>query len=287
MSIRAASCEDNSFALMRREFETASFACAAYPAGEIVNSHTHRKPLLSLVIAGKCSHSVGRRALTCIPRQLHFVPPGVTHGCVAHTATRWFLFELRSSIAQRLPRLSGESQAGALPQDRFGAFAARLIAEIERDDDITPLAFDCLIGEILIAMCRQEKRSTQHATPSVMRARELICDQFACTIRVADVAHAVGTHPSHLAREFRRAFRCTMSSYIRALRVEKATELLRLTQEPLVEISQQCGFWDQSHFSKCFKQVTGVSPMEYRNRVLLIQKKTQKATSDARSIQEE
>lgn len=273
MTMRTAKCEDTSLTVLRRQFETASLVCAIYPAGSVITEHVHQKPVLTLMIAGRCSHSVGRDSSACLPKQLHYIPEGVPHGCVAHTPASWLLLEVEGAILQRLPRPSRELPAGALPQNSFGAFATRMVAEIQRDDDASALAVDCLIGEILLSMCRQKESSTRHFSPSVLRARELMCDQFRSTIRIADVARAVRMHPSHLAREFRRAFRCTMGDYLRELRVKKATELLNRTHASLLEISQQCGFCDQSHFSKCFKRITGLSPAVYRDRAVLTDNK--------------
>jgi len=80
-----------------------------------------------------------------------------------------------------------------------------------------------------------------------------------------DLAKIAGVHPVHFARTFRRVYGCTISDYVRGLRVARAMLLLRGTA-PLDEIALAIGFADQSHFCREFKRVAGVTPGEFRSR---------------------
>ena len=71
-------------------------------------------------------------------------------------------------------------------------------------------------------------------------------------------------HPVHLAREFRRFQRCTIGEYIRQLRIERACRQLHASDEPLATIASAVGFSDQSHFSRTFKRLIGMTPAGYR-----------------------
>jgi AraC family transcriptional regulator len=78
------------------------------------------------------------------------------------------------------------------------------------------------------------------------------------------MAEAVGAHPVYLSREFHRHFRCTVGEYVRQLRIELACHKLSGSDEPLALIALAAGFFDQSHFSRTFKLLTGMSPAQYR-----------------------
>ena len=71
-------------------------------------------------------------------------------------------------------------------------------------------------------------------------------------------------HPVHLSREFHRFYDCTVSDFIRKLRIDHASHLLADTESPLAEIALGCGFADQSHFSATFKRETGITPARFR-----------------------
>lgn len=52
--------------------------------------------------------------------------------------------------------------------------------------------------------------------------------------------------------------------FIRSQRIIKACELLVSTDHPITDISYDCGFRNQSTFNRVFRQMTGMSPREYR-----------------------
>jgi transcriptional regulator GlxA family with amidase domain len=56
-----------------------------------------------------------------------------------------------------------------------------------------------------------------------------------------------------------------MQYYLR-LKMETARYLLYATVEPVKSIAARLGFWDEFHFSRTFRRLSGVSPREYRHR---------------------
>jgi AraC family transcriptional regulator len=89
-------------------------------------------------------------------------------------------------------------------------------------------------------------------------------DQFRSSITVAQIAQAVGAHPTHLARAFRSHFGEPVGEYLRRLRVEWAKTRLLTSADALASIALQAGFNDQAHFTGWFKQQTGITPHKYR-----------------------
>jgi AraC family transcriptional regulator len=75
---------------------------------------------------------------------------------------------------------------------------------------------------------------------------------------------AVGVHPVHLVRVFRKFQHCTVGEYIRQLRIDYARERMLSSNDPLIEIALSSGFADHTHFSRSFKRVTGMTPSEFR-----------------------
>jgi AraC family transcriptional regulator len=54
------------------------------------------------------------------------------------------------------------------------------------------------------------------------------------------------------------------AQYLRRLRLEWAAERLRKPDDPLAEIASAAGFADQSHFTRRFKRLFGVTPAVFR-----------------------
>ena len=75
---------------------------------------------------------------------------------------------------------------------------------------------------------------------------------------------AVGRHPTHVARVFRREYGLSVGEYARSLRLEWAASRLALDDAPLAQVALEAGFADQSHFTRAFRRHAGVTPGRYR-----------------------
>lgn len=69
---------------------------------------------------------------------------------------------------------------------------------------------------------------------------------------------------SHFCRLFKNAVGQSAVSYINELRIEKASILLRNTDESISEISEHAGFEDANYFARVFKKIKGKSPAAFR-----------------------
>jgi AraC-like DNA-binding protein len=69
-----------------------------------------------------------------------------------------------------------------------------------------------------------------------------------------------------LDRRMKRVFRLSTKKYIMKSRLEKATRLLVHSDQSLVEIASQCGFADQSAFTRHFRAAVQVTPAIYRKQ---------------------
>jgi AraC family transcriptional regulator len=143
--------------------------------------------------------------------------------------------------------------------------AMRLYREHLRNDDVSGLAMEGLALEVLAECARCHACVPErNAPPWLRRVRELLHDRFAENLTHEAIAAAVGIHPVHLARAFRRHCGSTLGDYIRKLRVQFAAHKLVTTDEPLTGIALGAGFSDQSHFNRTFKRQTGMTPATFR-----------------------
>jgi AraC family transcriptional regulator len=81
------------------------------------------------------------------------------------------------------------------------------------------------------------------------------------------LANEVNVHPAHLSREFSRYFHTGLGDYLRLVKVHRAMTLLGDPERLLTEIAFECGFADQSHFIRSFRNYYGVTPLEYRRLI--------------------
>lgn len=99
------------------------------------------------------------------------------------------------------------------------------------------------------------------------RAKEIMHAKFAADLSIAQVAEECRLTPSHFARAFRRATGVAPHRYLMKLRVEKAKQLLIRPDLSLEEIAASCGFGGQSHLTRVFGQLAGVTPGTWRREL--------------------
>jgi AraC family transcriptional regulator len=98
------------------------------------------------------------------------------------------------------------------------------------------------------------------------KIREFIDASLGSTIRLQDCANLVHLSVSYFSRVFRATFGTPVGNYIRRRRIERAQQLMLLSNEPLAQIAQACGFADQAHYCRVFREVVGMSPNVWRRR---------------------
>ena len=80
------------------------------------------------------------------------------------------------------------------------------------------------------------------------------------------MAREVDISPLYLARAFKAAIHQSPHQYVLARRIERARELLRDTDLPIVDVALSSGFSSQSHLSNWFLRMVGISPAAYRRQ---------------------
>lgn len=85
-------------------------------------------------------------------------------------------------------------------------------------------------------------------------------------VTVSQAASTVHMSESNFMRFFKRTTGQPFVVWLNRLRVARAERLLRSTDLPIGDISQQVGFGDQSYFGSVFRSVVGMTPREYRRR---------------------
>lgn len=236
-----------------------------YPAGLRMGRHEHADWRFCLALRGSYTDSWRGSHRTRTPWQLSLHPAGEAHTSVFHASTACFHIAYTGAWEERLLGAFGIARE---PQEFLGGrvplVAAQLHDELRRDDTASPLVLEGLAFE-LIGWAARALGHERPDAPWLRQARDLLHDRFAESLRVSEVAATLGVHPVQLAREFRRAFGCTVGDYVRRLRVDFVCRELA-TSASLAELALRAGFADQSHLTRVFKRATGVTPREYRKR---------------------
>ncbi len=98
-------------------------------------------------------------------------------------------------------------------------------------------------------------------------AKELIASNLTGDRTLADVAGECRISTTHFARAFKVSTGMTPHGWLQARRIDRAQHLLA-TDLSLAEISLDCGFADQSHFTRVFSGISGTTPGSWRRNRL-------------------
>jgi AraC family transcriptional regulator len=236
-----------------------------YDPGFRAPRHSHEPGYLFAVLDGSYTELLGSTTREYPPFALAYRPPGLVH---THSSSRGG----RCFNIHPLPqaRLDECGQFLRSPFDAHGALlpwlVIRLYHEFARPVDASALAIEGLALEILAESTRPSPHLPARQPPGWLeQAREFLHDRFRDRFTVAEVARSVGANPAYLCRVFRERYRCTIGEYVRRLRVELACRRLCTTDASLAEIALDAGFVDQSHFTKIFKRLTGMTPARFRD----------------------
>ena len=140
------------------------------------------------------------------------------------------------------------------------------------DGHVGQLYVDCIsvaiIARLLESAQQRAAVSAGKTAPlprwRLKRAIDCIEARLDETITLADLAAAAGLTRMHFAAQFRAATGLRPHEYLLRRRIERAQEMLVVTEMPLVEIALSVGFQTQSHFTTVFKRFTGRPPLAWR-----------------------
>jgi AraC family transcriptional regulator len=253
-----------------QEFSGLRLVDGVYSAQTKVPTHSHQKAVFCIALKGACSETFVGKIREYEALTVEYLPSGQCHSLqFPFIDTRAFSIDVAPYWLERAREYSLKldnsvhNHAGLL-----SGMMMKLYREFLQMDSASPLAIEGLALEMLAEVSRRQISLSDHTPPRwLARAVELLRERFAEHLTTKQVASTVGVHPVHLAREFRRFHRCTMGEYVRQLRVERACRQLNSSHEPLAAIAADAGFSDQSHFSRTFKRLIGMTPTEYRTNL--------------------
>ena len=123
-----------------------------------------------------------------------------------------------------------------------------------------------LLREYGAAVLGPKRHSGGLPHEKLVRAVEYIQDQLGTDLTVSGIAQAVYMSPYHFTRLFKKSTGQTPYQYVVEARARKAKELLTTGKFTISEAAFHVGFVDQSHLTRHFKRVFGLTPKRLLNR---------------------
>ncbi len=109
-----------------------------------------------------------------------------------------------------------------------------------------------------------EQALVSSATKTVSAIKDFLDTHYAEKITLDFIAETFLVNKYTLSRSFKEQYGTSIINYLLLTRITHAKQMLRFTDETVEEIGSRCGITPLYYFSRIFKQVEGISPMEYR-----------------------
>lgn len=260
------------FGVNRLERQVAGFLLSEthYRGGLQVPPHVHALPYFAYLLTGGYQEHLGRQSLTFGPQSFVFHPSHeVRHGCLSDAGARLFHVEFAPRCLEQM-RAEGELLGDSVVRQvgPVVRLAQSLYREFRQTDSASTFAIEGLtleiVGALLRAAPRADSTSASRVPRWLVRVREQLDDEPSRHHTVQAIAVDAGVSPVRLSRAFRRTYGESLGAYQRRVRIRHACERLRDEETTLAVIALDAGFTDQSHFTRVFTRVIGITPAAFR-----------------------
>lgn len=229
--------------------------------------HSHQLANFCLLINGGYREYFGSRLIEYRPLTIMFHPPELTHRDeIGNHGGHFFNIELDAHWMKYLGEYS------FVPDQPVGSdgpnltwLALRLYREFKVPHAYSDLGIEGLVMTMLAELTRTRITNEKRAPKWLTQVVDLLHAHFNKNdLTINSVAAVVGVHPFHLSKVFKLFHQQTIGDYVKSLKINFACQELFKPESDLASVALAAGFADQSHFTRVFKQVTGMTPGAFR-----------------------
>ena len=233
--------------------------------------HSHDTFVVGVWESGAATVRCDARERTYAGDDVLVINPGTVHSAGAAAPEGWRYRAIYPSVALVESVLADEPSRPALFFDCAQVSDAQLAADIRHLLERMAHRADTLgLEEALVSLVhrlwnRASLVRPEHdgsARSALVRARAYIDAHATDALSLGRIASEAGMSQYHLVRAFARRFGQTPYAYFMERRVHEARRLLGEGGRP-IEVAIRCGFADQSHLTRHFKRIVGVTPGAY------------------------
>jgi AraC-like DNA-binding protein len=239
--------------------------------------HYHLDCHIGLVASGVQRQSLRGESFLLAPGAVQIMPPGEVHDGVAESDHPYTLHTFRLSPALLSgfgEEITGKhyfpSQPAVVLQDRdLAEQLLYLHGALQRTtaDGMTNESLVLELLESLFARLKQPSPQTISGALSPQQLRQIrdfVDAHLADKIVLEDLSLLVGLDRFRFLKLFKRAVGMTPHAWLLRMRLEKAVALMATNRQmPITDIAHAVGFFDQSHFTRAFRDAYGVTPARF------------------------
>lgn len=223
--------------------------------------HFHDEPHLTFIINGGVSDKRKTIDSERFAGELMFFRAGEAHQTISKIfPTKYISLQFQTDFFRQNPQLESNIKFAVDKSLKAKFSMLKIYKEISMKDEFS----DSSIESLLLNLIEGETVLRNSRPNWLNKIVEKLNDDWDKEISLEDLAISAEVHPKTISKYFPRYFNCTLGEYRRRIKIEKSLALMKNSKFSLTDIAYQCGFYDQSHFSGIFKQLTGFRPKEFQ-----------------------
>ena len=255
------------------EFIHATFVNHAFPR------HTHETYAIGVIEGGVQATDYRGSTHIATAGDICLVNPGEVHTGYSPHESGWTyrVFYPEVSVLQRAAEAvslkRGKTPRFSSPVIRDNALSHKLL-RFMKVLEVPSLSLEkeslllSSLSQMVVRHARVSDNTSRYSRgeeQAVATARDYLEAFFTENVTLSTLARVAGISEFHLLRLFRDSMGLPPHAYLIQRRIDHARKLLA-RQVPIVEVALETGFSDQSHFTRHFKRILGITPGEYRRK---------------------
>lgn len=236
-----------------------------------IRNHSHGELQIGFVERGSSTITCKNLAFNMKAEQAILIPPDIIHLCqpdemdrfkftILYIARHWFETAFKLNVAELRPQTAELNQQAIERKTRF-------ITSFKSESD--PLVLESaaimFLGHFLFTLFDMKPITGQPAKQKsgLEKVKAFMDQNFSELIQLDDLAGISGMSKFTLLRKFKARYKLSPHAYLVNQRINHAKQML-LEGKTVAWTAAACGFFDQSHFVKTFRQYVGITPIDYK-----------------------
>lgn len=227
----------------------------------------HHHAEMVYVVKGSIKTNVDGKTHTLVPGELSVIFPYVTHSYEASAEAEALVLMISPEASAFDSILRTKQPLGHCMDAKAYAFMLSRAVELIRGGKIKTAQgyVNAVLGEFLEQVTLKEADESSRDT--AVKILDYCTAHFTENITSRQVAQALYVSQSHISKLFARKFKYSFREYINQLRIDKAKTLLEDPEKKILDVMYESGFQNQSSFNRVFKELCGLSPRQYKDRL--------------------
>ncbi|TBO40431.1 helix-turn-helix domain-containing protein [Pedobacter kyonggii] len=233
---------------------------------EFVDWHYHDNAYFTFLLAGNVSEISKTDHHKCVPGTLLFHNSHDPHYNVKPKGyTRGMQLELSSGLLSEFAGKKMDRGSFEVVNPLVKSLFHQMLLLSKNPDETSLLSLHSLALNAIDGLCNHSNPLIHKHPPEwVNKIRQLLHDNVNKSHSLASLSNIIGIHPVHLSRYFPKYFGCNLGAYIRRMRLCKAAAEFGTKKKSAIQIAFECGFYDQAHLIRCFKEEFRFTPHQYQ-----------------------